>query len=559
MLPVLTLLLGASPLAIAAQVSLQLDTPVLSEGQSVGLVLTVTDTSVRNGPPRFAVPEGLQAAFESQKQQQLMLNYNLTTSTMYRYTLTALKAGEYTIPAVSVQTAAGALQTGPVSVRVQPRGASAAGVNELTGELSDAVRWVGQEVVYHLRFATDRPIQNGNWVAPEGKGFVVDPAIEHVITNGTLGDGDTRLVVRDLYLPLRFTEPGRITIPGGALQAQFPVERARRRRGQLEQLFPEMGMLMEMRSDVFSAETLTRDIKDPPKAGRPPEWSGLVGTFQLTSHVNGAPSTGPMHVNVGDTITIAVDLVGSAPVSGVKLPPLVGDGFKVYDDQPVATGVIRDGKIVATSSFKRAVVPERPGPLTIPAISLPTFDPATGSYLVLRTEPLELDVQGSAATANVASFSSGAAPVVDAGATDELLPVRTNPSLSPPWPGKWALLLLLPGVLALAGSGVKAAVARRAAVVPGARALGFADLPDDPHERLSGLEQIFRESVAPGLGIGAAAVRGEDLARLGALADEAQAVYRLLERARYADAGGAERKAVEDLEAALRAFVRRLT
>lgn len=559
MLPVLTLLLGASPVAIAAQVSLRLDTPVLSEGQSVGLVLTVTDTSVRNGPPRFAVPEGLRAAFESQEQEQLMLNYNLTTSTMYRYTLTALKAGEYTIPAVSVQTAAGALQTGPVSVRVQPRGASAAGVNELTGELSDDVRWVGQEVVYHLRFATDRPIQNGNWVAPEGKGFVVDPAIEHVITNGTLGDGDKRLEVRDLYLPLRFTEPGRITIPGGALQAQFPVERTRRRRGQLEQLFPEMGMLMEMRSDVFSAETLTREIKDPPKAGRPPEWSGLVGTFLLTSHVNGAPSTGPMRVNVGDTITIAVDLVGSAPVSGVKLPPLVGDGFKVYDDQPVATGVIRDGKIVATSSFKRAVVPERPGPLTIPAISLPTFDPATGSYVVLHTEPLELDVQGSAATANVASFSSGAAPVVEAGATDELLPVRTDPSLSPPWPREWALFLLGPGAIALAASAARAALARRTTVAPGARALSFADLPDDPHERLSGLEQIFREAVAPGLGVGAAAVHGEDLARLGPLAEEAQAVYRLLERARYADGGGGERKAVEDLEAALRAFVRRLT
>ncbi len=558
MVPVLTLFLAAAPRAYSAQVSLQVDTPVLSEGQSVGLVLTVTDTSVRNGPPRFGVPAGLQAEFESQQQQQLMLNYNLTTSTMYRYTLTALKAGEYVIPPVAVQTAAGGLVTGPVTVHVQPRGASSAGVNELTGELTDGVRWVGQEVVYHLRFATDRQIQNGNWVAPEGKGFAVDPALEHVITNGTLGEGGTPVQVRDLYLPLRFTEAGTITIPGGALQAQFPVERTRRRRGQLEQLFPEMGMLMEMRSDVFSAETLTRTLKEPPKAGRPADWSGLVGTFQLTSHVNGAPDSGPMRVNVGDTVTIAVDLVGNAPVAGVKLPALQGDGFRVYDDQPVATGVIRDGAIVATSSFKRAVVPERPGPLTIPAISVPTFDPVTGTYVVLHTEPLVLDVQGAAATAQVASFSSGAAPAADLGATDELLPVRTEPSLSPPWPGRWALVLLAPGALALAGVGVRAAVARRAAQAPGTRALDFGDLPDDPHDRLSGLEQIFREAVAPGLGVGAAAVRGEDLARLGPLAEEAQAVYRLLERARYADGGGAERAAVQDLEAALRAFVRRL-
>lgn len=556
--PVLPMILAGVSSVLGAQVSLQADTPTFSEGQSIGLVLTVTDTSVRGGAPRFTVPAGLTADFESQQQQQLMLNYNLTTSTIYRYTLTALKAGEYVIPPLTVQTAAGALLTPSLALHVAARGASPGGANELIGELSESARWVGQIVVYHLRFATDRQLQNGNWIPPEGKGFTMEPGIEPVNSNYNVGEGGTSLNVRDLYLPLRFTQPGSITIPGGALQGQFAVEKSRRRRGQMEQLFPDLGMFTDVRSEVFSAPTLNATIKEPPKEGRPADWTGLVGSFALTSHVNGATDSGPTRVNVGDTVTISVDLVGDSPVSGLKLPPLVGEGFKVYDDQPVATGVIREGRILATSSFKRAIVPERPGPLTIPAILLPVFDPAKGTYVTLHSEPVVLEVGGAPASAQIASFASGGAPVAATGAIDELLPIRPAPSLARPWSGRWAWLLLLPGALGLALNGARALLSRRAARGHVARTFGFDDLPEELHGRLSGLDQIFREAVAPRLGISAAAVHGEDLVRLGEQAAEADVVYRLLERARYAEGGGGSAGAVSALETALRTFVKKL-
>ena len=78
------------------------------------------------------------------------------------------------------------------------------------------------------------------------------------------------------------------------------------------------------------------------------------------------------------------------------------------------------------------------------------------------------------------------------------------------------------------------------------------------HARLSGLEQIFRETVAPKLGMGAAAVHGEDLARLGVYAPEAEVVYRLIERARYAGGGAGAAEQVRALEIALREFVEKM-
>ncbi|MSP55293.1 MAG: hypothetical protein EXR69_06790 [Myxococcales bacterium] len=561
--------------AEAAQVSLRPDSPRFVEGQSVGLVLTVTDTTVRGGVPRFGVPEGLTVEFESQEQQQLMLNYNLTTSTLYRYTLTALKPGEYVIPPLSLQTAGGVLHTASVALHVEARGKSTSGANELTGELSGLVQWVGQTVVYHLRFATDRQIVNGNWIPPEGKGFLMQPGVDAVNTNYTLGEGASRLSVQDLWLPLQFTQAGSVTLPGGALQAQFAVDRSRRRRpGQMEQLFPDLGMFTDVKSEVFAAPSIRVTPRSLPAAGRPADFSGLVGQFTLESYVNagvsspvgaataGAPDAavgrGPAAaLHVGETVTIAVVMQGDAPISAVKLPTLVGDGFRVYDDQPVSKAIIKEGKLHAVASFKRAIVAEKPGRLVVPAVIVPVFDPVVGRYVGLATEPLVFDVVGAEASPQVSSFASGAAPIAPTTALDELLPIRPAPSLSPPWPGSWAVALLMPGGFALAMQGVRGMLARRRARAESRpQRLGFGDLSADPHERLSGLEQIFREAVAPRLGINSAAVHGEDLVRLGDLAAEAQSVYRLIERARYAEG---DKSALHVLESALRALVAKLT
>lgn len=547
----------AASSAFAADVSLVPDTRSFSEGQTIGLALTVTDTSLRGGVPQLQVPDGLTAAFESRQDQQLMQNFNLTSSTLYRYALTAARAGDYVIAPMEFVTAAGRLRTDAVALHVAPRGASTSGVNELTGELSDTVRWVGQTAVYHLRFATDRALANGNWVPPEGKGFVMQAGVRPVSSNYTVGEGDKRVSIQDLYVPLHFTDAGALTLPGGALQAQFAVERNRRRRGQMEQLFPDLGMFTDVRAEMFSAPSIPLNLQALPRAGRPADFSGLVGQYTLDARVNGADPAAPTQVKVGDTVTVTLELHGNAPASGIKLPPLSGDGFRVYDDQPVATTTLQDGKLAGSATFKRAIVPERPGPLTIPAVQLSAFDPAAGQYVTLSSPALSLDVVGAAATAQVASFAaSPAAPAAPTDPVDALLPVRTSPSLQAPWPGRWAWALLLPGALGTAAAGLRGALARRPRVRAAAR-LGFADLPDDPHDRLSGLEQIFREAVAPPLGMGAAAVHGEDLVRLGAHAAEAEAVYRLIERARYAG-GQAAADQVRTLEAALRAFVEKL-
>ena len=75
----------------------------------------------------------------------------------------------------------------------------------------------------------------------------------------------------------------------------------------------------------------------------------------------------------------------------------------------------------------------------------------------------------------------------------------------------------------------------------------LARLPTDPVARLAAVEDLFREAAGMRLG---AAPAGLDLGAVAALGDEAAAIYRSIDQARYAGSG-----AGPDLEARVRRFV----
>lgn len=527
-------------LALAAQVSLDLDTSEVREGQTIGLSLTVADTTVK-GVPAVTAPAGVEVSYRSQSQNRLMINFNLTSSTVFRYALTGVKEGDYTLGPVSVDTAAGKLSSPAVKLHVAPRGGS--GLNQLTADAGVSTAWVGQLLVYHMRFETERQLVDGRWGPPEGPGVTPEPGIDPVTAENPVADGGAMHVVSELFYPLRVGKPGTLTLPGGIFRGQFAVAGKRRRGGgnsPMDGLFDDLAGMTQVTSETWSAPPLSLTVKELPSDGRPAGFGGLVGNFAITSRVSATS------VAVGDTVTIEVEVTGDAPLAGFSLPPLVGDGFRVYDDQPTTEARLVDGRIQAVGHYKRAVVPEVAGAVEIPPVELHWFDPVAGRYTSARTEPLRLDVSGTAADVKVASFAGAQKDEVGALA-DDILPVRTGGQVAAPWPGRWAWVLLAPGGLALVLQAARGLRLRPR--VQETRRYDFSDLPADPEGRLAGLDRIFRERVAARIGVAPAALRREEVAGLG---EEAERVFRELERLRYSGASGglpedAVRRVVEAL------------
>ncbi|MFN7147627.1 MAG: BatD family protein, partial [Myxococcota bacterium] len=362
----------------------------------------------------------------------------------------------------------------------------------LVATLGTDVAWVGQVLVYDLRFQTDERVVNGRWSPPDAPGFAVEPSVEPVTAEYTLQQDGKPLSVMELHYPIRASAAGKWTIPAGVLQAQFAVTDTRSRRSPAN-FIDGIGPFGNVRTEVYSSKPIDVEVRELPTEGRPADATGLVGQFAIEAKAS------ETEVRVGDTVTVEVTVTGDAPLAGFSLPPLAGDGFRVYDDQPVVEARIEDGRYQARATFKRAIVPVAPGNVAVPPIELAYFDPAAEAWARASTAPIELKVGGEASLPNVIAEGGNAAPRGVDATGEDILPIRTDPSLSTPPPRALAAVLLAPGGLALLFQAARS-LGRRRKIEEAERPLGFGDPPADPDARLAALERIFRERVAARLG-----------------------------------------------------------
>jgi hypothetical protein len=503
---------------LAAYINLQLERSDLSEGQSAQLQLVVTDANF-SGVPDLKTPEGLSLKYQGQSQQFMAINMQTSVSTVYSYQLSALKEGRFVLGPYTLQTSAGILTTPALPVVVSQRAGSSS-LDRLQAVLSSTSAWVGQILLYHLDFQTTRALVNAQWSPPQPVGLSTEGSLQPVTGKSEVLQPDgKKLLQATLDLAFRATTAGSRTLPGAILQAQFAAAR-NRGRGPLFGLDP----FTDVQEEIFSASPIPVEIKPLPVEGKPADFSGLVGNFLIMA------TASQSRVPVGETVTLEIKLVGDAPLNGIKLPPLQGEGFRVYDDQPVTTAKIEASKIEASAIFKRAIVPQSPGTLTLPPTSFSYFDPSIGSYQTIQSQPVVLEVVGEAEQAQLNSFGTPAPKNIEVQGED-ILPLRTTPNLSHAWNTATSYLLLLPGSLLLLGAGFKKLSGLKKAPIAVWRP-DFSNLPLEPEARLAAVDAIFRRALAEKLGKKAEELHKEDLQELE-VREEAMELYRLLELARY--------------------------
>ena len=123
----------------------------------------------------------------------------------------------------------------------------------------------------------------------------------------------------------------------------------------------------------------------PPAAGRPADYAGAVGRFEVRAEVDREA------VDVGETFRLTLRITGDGPLDGFPPPRLTGlEDFHVYGtvDEP--------GPEARTIRYDLAAV--RPGE-GVPPIRFVTFVPGPPAhYEVLQTAALPLAVRGSPET-----------------------------------------------------------------------------------------------------------------------------------------------------------------
>lgn len=123
-----------------------------------------------------------------------------------------------------------------------------------------------------------------------------------------------------------------------------------------------------------------------------PGFSGAVGSFKFTSKVV------PQKAAIGEPVTWSVELSGTGNWPDITGLPQreVSKDFQVV--QPKAKRTMAEGKLFdATLNEDVVLIPTKAGTYTLPSVKFVYFNPQTGTYETLRTDPTTVTITQPAA------------------------------------------------------------------------------------------------------------------------------------------------------------------
>jgi len=491
MAAMLALGLGEAPSALAAgaEMSATLQPSRISLDGAAQLNLTVH--GAQSGQPALPRVDGLTFTPSSQSSSYELINGTATASESRTYQVTAARPGTYTIPAIRFQggstpplvldvlpgrTAATSAPSSPgaslppptIGGTTTPSGTTSG--NQSAGQAA-FVRllvpkkeiFVGQMVPIQIKayFRSDVGVTLDGLPTLSNDAFTIANLTNNPTQSQESIHGINYTVV-SWYSAVVPIKSGNYTL-GLELPATLQIQQrtAAAQMPDLEALLDKSAFGDSPFDDSALQSLLGRVIEKPmllkaaapaidvlplPTAGRPADFSGAVGSFEIQSAAT------PGKVAVGDPLTLTLSIHGEGNFDRVNSTGLATDSdWKTY--RPQASFSPQDSVgLMGNKKFEQSVVPLTAGTEQLPAVEFSYFDPRLRQYVVRRTQPIVVSVEpGQSGASNMTASaqtplrtSNPTAPQASQTAAIRLDTGRFVPTLRPVFLQSW--FATLPGV-----------------------------------------------------------------------------------------------------------------
>lgn len=418
----LALLALCCSVARAADVSVSatLPRPVISAGDMAELQVTVSGAQGADLPQQLNV-EGLQIRLTGQSTQVQMVNFHVSSSAVYSYSIMPLRTGAFTIPPVTVTADGRTFQTRPLSLRVenapvpapvpqqappvqqfQPPGMPGLGAGRprsaalrpeidkiAFGEIScpKTTLYVGEMTPVEIRYYFDArfPVQVRGRVDFGSEGILLE-RFPDPKEGREERDGITYNVLT-FHSLLSAVKPGSVDVPPAKLDSMIqlpgglppgfddPVFR---------QMLGGQGGLSQPKELTVKTAPLHLQVLPLPKDGRPASFAGAVGQFDIDSIItNRRPAP-------GDPVNLIVKVEGKGNFKGMGAPVLTNDeGWRSYPPADKFDGS-DDLNYSGVKSFDYTLIAQQPQHES-PGAEFSYFDPVNAKYVTLTAKPMAVD------------------------------------------------------------------------------------------------------------------------------------------------------------------------
>ena len=411
-------LLPAAPASAYLTVTAETDRSSLGINENLYLTVTVAGDSASVPEPKLPNMQNFNVYSSGRSQSISIINGKITTSVSFTYILTPRFLGQQTIPSITVSngkekaaapeihvTVGKAAQGQAQQQQARPAGRRASGARAKAGEQvflkAEADRrsaYPGEQINFSIKFYTAVPLSsNPQYLPPTFKNLISEDLPP--VRNGETTVNGVRYSYSEIKTALFALAPGQAEIKPATVIAQLSADE------QLDPFDPNFFQKMmsmsgaQGQSRQLSTDQLDIEIKPLP-AGAPASFAGAVGSYTASAAAD------RQGAKAGEAVNFSVTVNGTGNLKAVTAPKLPDlPDFKMFDTMS-SLDIRKDNDVIAgRKTFTYILVPRAEGKRTIPPVKFSFFDPKTGAYKELQTEPVTLNVEKGAQGGGTVNFS----------------------------------------------------------------------------------------------------------------------------------------------------------
>jgi len=383
---VFTLLFMAASLTWAeVAVSLKLDRSRVQLVDSVVLTVSVSGSRDSDSMPGIQGLDNFDVRSGGTSSRVEFINGKISSGVDYTYFIQPQKIGTFRIGPARVVINGKTYTSNTAQLRVI-KAAGGQGAESspifLTAEFSDDTLYVEAQTIYILKLFLRRNVRNINLDLPETENLTFKQISKPVEYRSTRS-GQSYQVIEVQYAVVPSKAGSYAVDP-----AKMSMTVLQSRRSSTRNFFDDpFSSFSSGRPLSVSSKSLRLTVRPLPQAGKPPDFSGLVGKFKMWSKLE------PVSLKTGESTTLTVSVSGQGNVNRIpdlKIPELAH--IKIYADKPVLESTQdRDG-IKGSKTMKWALVPEKDGRLEVPPVAVSFFDTEDQRYKTLTSAKYTLSV-----------------------------------------------------------------------------------------------------------------------------------------------------------------------
>lgn len=339
------------------------------------------------------------------------VNGQFSSSQSFSFILMAEKEGEFSIDPATVEVKGQKLSSGPLSIKVvqgrtanqpqrqpqqhQQQAQQASAPDDLSSNLfmklflDKKEAYVGEQIIatYKLyinaqviNYANNRPVYNGFYA----QDVEIDPNSN--MTNEVINGRQFRVAtMKKVVLTPQTT--GEIEVPALEMEMAVRVQDQPKGRSIFDQFF---GSYRNVKVEVNSNSEKVM-IKPLPRNEQPGDFGGAVGKYSLNV------KTDRTDVNVNEAVNLTVTIEGKGNIELIAVPEIeFPQDFETYEPKVKQNISINGSGTSGKKTFEYVVIPRYAGDFELESITMSYFDPQSGKYKRLDSEPVKLHVNRSA-------------------------------------------------------------------------------------------------------------------------------------------------------------------